>query len=454
MEHLTDSELRRLYADPALANSQARDKLAAARVWLMKHKPFFGILARSFRLEATLDIPGYRLEPDDRLRFNPIAVLGARFPALCARLAHLSMHAALGSFQRRREREARRWNVACDLAIAPLLEAAELGVGRAPAPAFASDTLRLPSGASAEAYYNQLVPNVAPEPLWCDLCDPDSELTASPSPFIHDSERDADPEPEELGTAPTPNVDRANGNDPPRVSNLEANANALQWKLRLAAAYEAEVSAGGPTFGDVPGWIDELVCATIEPPADWSAVLQQSVHLLQRSARSYLRPSRRMSALAEHEGAWPEQVTMPGRRIEAGGRLVAVIDTSASLMAGTLARFFGALVATATAEGFEELRLVQADASVTRDELVFAAELLFREIEICGRGGTDFGPALRMLSDAGQRQGERFTVVYLTDLDGRFPDPEHVRSLDVLWVVPTKTTVLPPFGRVLELTAR
>ena len=72
MEPITESELRQLYADPAAATRQARDKRAAARVWLMKHKPFFGVLARAFRLEATLDVAGYRLEPDDRLRFNPI----------------------------------------------------------------------------------------------------------------------------------------------------------------------------------------------------------------------------------------------------------------------------------------------------------------------------------------------------------------------------------------------
>ena len=112
------------------------------------------------------------------------------------------------------------------------------------------------------------------------------------------------------------------------------------------------------------------------------------------------------------------------------------------------------MVATAAAEGIDELRLVQADSAVTRDELVFAAELLFREIEIAGRGGTDFGPALVMLAEEGRRQGLRFTVAYLTDLDGRFPDAELARELDVLWIVPSRVRIKPPFGRVLEMTAR
>ena len=453
MEPITESELRQLYADPAAATRQARDKLAAARVWLMKHKPFFGVLARAFRLEATLDVAGYRLEPDDRLRFNPIAVLGARFPAVCARLAHLSMHAALGSFLRRREREPRRWNVACDLAIAPLLEAADLGVGRAPSLGQDEGPSVLPAGASAEAHYTRLLPGVAPDPLWCDLCDPAGEEVPPAGAFTPQDEGEGEGGDEASPNAGASRADTEPGGAP-RFTLLDASAHELQWKMRLAAAYEEEVAAGGPTFGELPGWIDELVRATIEPPADWSAVLQQSIHLLHRNDRSYLRPSRRMSALAEFEGGWPTHVTMPGRRIANAGRLVAVIDTSASLASGSLARFFGAVVATAAAEGIDELRLVQADSAVTRDELVFAAELLFREIEIAGRGGTDFGPTLVMLAEEGRRQGLRFTVAYLTDLDGRFPDAELARELDVLWIVPSRVRIKPPFGRVLEMTAR
>jgi predicted metal-dependent peptidase len=88
---------------------------------------------------------------------------------------------------------------------------------------------------------------------------------------------------------------------------------------------------------------------------------------------------------------------------------------------------------------------------VTRDETVFAAELYFQEIAVVGRGGTDFGPALRMLAQEAKRMGERCTVVYLTDLDGRFPGVDEARHLDVLWVVPGKAPRAPPFGRLVEM---
>jgi predicted metal-dependent peptidase len=254
----------------------------------------------------------------------------------------------------------------------------------------------------------------------------------------NDQDRDSDQDRDDEGGSET-------------TPTIEARSRELQWKMRLNAALEEEIASGGKTFGDAPAWIDELVRATIEPPPNWTAVLQRSVSMLARTDRSFLRPSRRLSALAGPDGSWPDVVAMPGRKIVPAGRLVTVIDTSASIDAATLARFLGSLAAIATAEGFDEVRLVQADAEVTKDETIFAAELLFQDVEITGRGGTDFGPALRMLALDSRRLGERFTVVYLTDLDGRFPQAAEVNALEVMWVVPGKPPRLPPFGQLVEM---
>jgi len=158
-----------------------------------------------------------------------------------------------------------------------------------------------------------------------------------------------------------------------------------------------------------------------------------------------------MSALCDAMGQWPDVVAMPGHRVVPAGKLVAVVDTSASIDNDTLSRFFGSLAAVATSEGFDEVRVVQADAAVTKDETLFAAELLFLKIEVMGRGGTDFGPALRLLEAESKRLAERFTVVYFTDLDGKFPKASEVRLLEVLWVVPGKAPQLPPFGKMVEM---
>jgi predicted metal-dependent peptidase len=453
--------LRQLYADPALASAEALDKIAAARVWLLKEKPFFGVLARALVVSPSLETAALRLSADDRLLINPLTVLEARFPALCARVAHVALHAALGAYARRGEREPLRWNVAHDLAIAPLLRAAGMPAG----PELFLEGLS--EGASAEQCYLALEEGVRPDDLWCDLADPPAKEASPPAgSFTRQDDGEGD-EPGDSGGGgegsdsgegePDQGNEGGEGPDEPRdaddapIPNVLTRAHELQWKMRLAEAMEEERASGGKTFGGVPAWLDELVRATIEPPADWSATLQRSIAMLARSERTFLRPSRRMSALVAPGEDWPDVVAMPGRRVLPAGRLVAVIDTSASIESKELSRFLGALASVATAEGFDEVRLVQADAEVTRDETVLAAELLFQEIGVVGRGGTDFRPALTLLVDESRRFGERFTVVYLTDLDGRFPEPAEVRLLDVLWVVPGRTARLPPFGRVVEM---
>jgi predicted metal-dependent peptidase len=454
------SAVHQLYADPAGAAAQAVDKIAAARVWLLKEKPFFGVLARALEVEPTLAVPAFRLTPDDRLRVNALVVLELKFPLLCARLAHLCLHAALGAFVRRATRDPLRWNVAHDLAIDPLLRAAGLVVS-AGLPNF-----ELPLGASAEEYYALLAEGMRPDDAWCDLADPPPPPEA---PIAGNFTRQDDGEGDDPGEGKSPQApggeqqaeddgddgepgdEGHEGGEEEEPNPLEARSRELAWKMRLGAALEEEVASGGKTFGETPAWIEELVAATIEPPPDWSATLQRSISMLVRSDRSFLRPSRRTSALAGPDGEWPDLVAMPGRRVVPAGKLVSVIDTSSSVDEVTLARFLGALAAVATAEGFDEIRLLQADAEVTRDETLLAAELLFQKVAIVGRGGTSFAPALLALARESRQLAERYTVVYLTDLDGRFPPASEVRHLEVVWVVPGKPMKAPPFGRVLEM---
>lgn len=395
--------------DPAAA---AADKIAAARVWLLKEKPFFGVLARALLVEPAPAVTAFRLRPDDRLLVNPGAVLSLPFPALTARLAHLALHAALGAFARRAARDPRRWNAAHDLAIDPLLRAAGLPVSIGLPPSAA------PPGAGAEEHYALLPEGACPPDAWCDIADPPSAQDRNP------------PE------APNP---------------LELRARSLAWRMRLASALEEEISSGGKTFGERPAWLDEQVQATIEPPPSFAALLSRSISTLTRAERSYLRPSRRAGALVEG-GCSPDLVILPGRRVRPAGRLAAVIDTSASIPAEAIARFLGALASAATAEGVDEIRLVQADAAVTRDEALFTGDLVARPITVTGRGGTDFGPALRLLAEGARRDGERCTAVYLTDLSGAFPPEEDAFGLDVLWVVAARPARTPPFGRLLVMT--
>src|SRR5258706_14445321 len=98
--------------DLAAAATGALDKIAASRVWLLKEKPFFGVLSRSLAVEPRSDVRAFRLFPDDRLAVNPLVVLRTSFPALTARLAHVALHPALGGLVRRGDRGGGRRNLA------------------------------------------------------------------------------------------------------------------------------------------------------------------------------------------------------------------------------------------------------------------------------------------------------------------------------------------------------
>jgi predicted metal-dependent peptidase len=412
----------------------AVDKIAAARIWLLKEKPFFGVLARALLVESSPALgTAFRLHADDRLVVHPRAVLALPFASVCARLAHLCLHSALGAYGRRRERAPARWNVAHDLAVEPLLREARL-----PTASGAIDGLR--TGMSAEEIYELLPDDATPAPEWCDLVDP---------PRPEQDERSPPP------GAPRGTLGEGEGEAEPRPSSSpapshEVRARELAWKMRLAEALEVERASGGKTWGTVPAWIDAMVSAAIAPPPNWTVTLQRSVALLSRSSRTFLRPSRRQSAVACDLGEeWPSVISMPGRRVVAAGQLVAIVDTSASIEEETLAIALGAVCAAATTEGIDEVRLIQADAEVTSDEVVSPADLLMRKIAVKGRGGTSFGPALVLLAREARSKGEPFTAVYVTDLDGTFPEKKAVRGLDVLWVSTIMRPV--PFGRVLLL---
>ncbi|HHH11246.1 MAG TPA: hypothetical protein ENK23_04140, partial [Sorangium sp.] len=416
----------------------------------------------------------FRLHPDDRLEVHPEVVANMRMGALYARLAHVSLHAALGAFVRRRGRELARWNLAHDRAIAPLLHAAGLPSGPVVEGAGA-----LPHGSAAEDHYARLSPGSAPEPGWCDLFDapppPAPPATGSvppanapteaglPSPQrdvaapvvgSDDTAAENIPQqhaPTELGDTPA----QASVSPTPRPDappSAQDKARALQWQMRLLSALEEEARSGGRTFGHMPAWLQQLVQAAVEPPAHWSVVLQRVLGGLSRTGRSYMRPSRRTSALAAVEGHWPALVTMPGRRIQPLGRLAVVVDTSASISNHMLARFVGTVAAIATAEGIDDVRLMCADAVVTSDETLFAAELSCRQLVLSGRGGSDFRAPLRRLSEDAVAACQPFTVVYLSDLEGRFPEEEATAGLSLLWVVPPGCRGKPPFGAWVRLS--
>ena len=474
-----------LAPDEAAVARQALDKIAAARIWLTKERPLLGVLARSLRAVPSMAITGpIAIVADDRLLVHPEHALRTTFPALVARIAHVVLHAALGGFARRGQRPLARWNLAHDLAIDPLVRAAGLEsdyeIDDALLAELPTELLGGPASAQGGAMAAETIDaalekieggRAMPRADWVDLYldapeDVPPESEASPPEIVDPSlgvvGKGAVPLPGQgAGVADSvgddnPDDDRDEGRtdlapneaaSSEREDTQKKRAAEVTWRMRLAEAIAEDRAAGDPTWGKLPQWAQEWMQATIEPPPSWTAVLQRAVAALSRAERSYLRPSRRSAAIG-----WSSEVRLAGRRVVPAGQLAAVLDTSGSIDEPTMRRALGSIAAAATAEGLDEVRLVQADAEITSDVVMSPTDMMRAPIAVIGRGGTRFSPALELLAWEANQRGERSGVVYLTDLQGEFPGDWVTRFLDVLWV--TSGTGVAPFGKTVRMSRR
>ena len=170
----------------------------------------------------------------------------------------------------------------------------------------------------------------------------------------------------------------------------------------------------------------------------WELALQRWIESVAPGDRTFSRASRR--------GAERTDVVLPGRRRE-GWILNVVLDTSGS-MTDEIPRVLGTLAEFCDAVAVDQVRLVQCDAAVTRDELLGPHELAERRIE--GYGGSDLSPALRHLAED---QHVRAVVVVT---DGEIAYPAEPMPYQVLWLVPGPKAPAfnPSYGRVVSMLPR
>src|SRR4051794_22117135 len=131
-------------------------RIQKARTALVLDHPFFGSLL--FRLKGVESRSIKTMATDGiTLYYNPEFVDTLTAATLAGALAHEVLHPALHHHVRRSGREPKRWNVACDYAINPLLVDAGLNL---PEGVLLDNRFR---GMSAEQIYNLLETDSEPE---------------------------------------------------------------------------------------------------------------------------------------------------------------------------------------------------------------------------------------------------------------------------------------------------
>lgn len=400
--------------------SDAEAKLAAARTRLILDQPFLGALVLRLPLKPAA---WCRTTATDArtLYYNPRWIESLSSAQAQFALAHEALHCALGHFARRGHRIQRKWDMACDFAINPLLVDAGL---TPPGEAIVLDVYR---GMAAEEIYPCLDDSnddseMLDDHLWDGedggQGDAGSQGSGGGDGGGHD--------PEKVGAGGMAGMD-ANG-PPPPLTAREKEQLQQQWQRHLATAAQR-----AREVGKLSGALARLTEAALAAQVSWRALLAQYLSQTARDDYTWQRPSRR-----EGEVIWPSLRSH-------GGDIHVAIDVSGSVNEADLASFLGELNAL---KGTLPVRitLFACDSGLAEGApWVFEPwEPLSLPRQFAGGGGTSFAPVFDWLQRAGRQPD---ALIYFTDAEGEFPPV--APHYPVLWMVKGKAPV--PFGRRIQL---
>ncbi|MEW6292367.1 MAG: VWA-like domain-containing protein [Pseudomonadota bacterium] len=396
-------------ADPFA--QQVENKLAAARTRLILDKPFLGALVLRLPLKPA---QWCRTTATDARAFyyNPGWIDGLSNAQVQFALAHEALHCALGHFARRGHRVQRKWDLACDFAVNPILVDEGL---TPPGEAIVLDVYR---GMAAEEIYPCI-----------DDSNDDSEMMDD---HLWDGDEGGQGEKDEQktgsGGAPREGEAGEQPPPPPPLSAQEKEQLQQQWQRHLAAAAQRAREAG-----KLSGQLARLTEAALAAQVSWRALLAQYLSQTARDDYTWQRPSRR-----EGEVIWPSL------RSHSGDIHVA-IDVSGSVTEQDLAEFLGELNAL---KGTTPVRITlfacDSDLAAGAPWTFEPWDELRLPRQFGGGGGTSFAPVFEWIARHGQQPD---TLLYFTDADGEFP--REAPNYPVLWLVKGKAPV--PFGRRIQL---
>lgn len=405
-------------------SDEVETKLSAARTRLILDKPFLGALV--LRLPVVMaDAKWCPTTATDARSFyyNRQYIEGLSLEQTQFMLAHEALHCALSHFARRQHRSKHRWDLACDLAINPLL---------------IKDGLRPPPG----ALHMDQFEGMTAEEIYPAIADLD-EQTETLDQHLYDNE-DSDgqrgnsnaggnPQPQQSSDGEQPaeaelDPNRGGAPQPRPLSEAEREQLQVQWQQRLAGAAQQAMQAG--KLG--AGWA-RLVDHLLQPQLPWRMLLAKYMTAIARDDYNYARPSRR-------EG----QAILPSLRSSEVDVVVA-LDTSGSVSAEEICEFMSEIDAI-KGQVRARITLHACDAALAEDGpwLFEPWEAFELPRDFKGGGGTRFSPVFDWVAG---RDRQPDLLVYFTDAEGEFP--AQMPYYPVLWLVKGKAKV--PWGQRVQL---
>jgi len=415
------------------AGDEVAQKLSAARAWLVIDKPFLGALVlRLPPIEADARWCPTTATDARSFYYNRAYLQSLSLEQTKFILAHEALHCALSHFARRQHRVKRRWDIACDYAVNPLL----LGDGLRPPPRALMRAAF--EGMTAEEIYPYIKDTDSDETLDRHVYDDDAGADPSTHEGSHragggaanQSNGDKPPRDDDGGRGSLgkpPQADTAAAAPPP-LTPAERDALATQWQQRLAAAAQQALRAG-----KLAGSLARLVDRLLQPQLPWRALLARYMTSAARTDYSFMRASRREGAAI--------LPSLHSRHID----VAVVVDTSGSINAQELQEFVSELDAIKGSIG-ARITLHACDAALAADGpwIYEPWDELRLPKHLSGGGGTSFRPAFAW-AEGLERQPD--LLLYFTDASGEFPP--HPPRFPVLWLVKGKGDV--PWGQRVQL---
>lgn len=368
-------------------------KLIKARVALQFDHPFFGYLALGLTPKEQLDLQPPTMATDGTyLYYHPDFVNEIGLDELMGVIAHEIGHVILNHIQRQQRREHLRWNVAADLAVNYIvLKEFHLPKGVLSDPDY--------DNKEAEWIYNQLpiekinVPTLDSHEVWKNWGNGDNDQS---------------------------DQDKAQG----VKQGSKAEDAAQRWRELVAQA-----SNQARMRGKLPGHLEQIVGELLEPKLSWRAILRDMVTSAARSDYRLTPPNKKHL----WRGFYLPGIT--GTEVKVGFG----IDSSGSIPDIVIKEAFSEL--QGICEAYEDYTVwgFVCDSVIHQRFELHPGDPIPRTVQ--GRGGTSF---IEPLKEAEKLPISAF--VYITDLDGAFPDKEP--PFQVIWLATTDRKA--PWGYVIR----
>ncbi|MGI8552469.1 MAG: vWA domain-containing protein [Dehalococcoidia bacterium] len=385
------------------AGKTGSERITRARSHLLLDQPWFGAI--SLRLKVIEDAGATQTMSTDgsRLVFDPAWVAERTDAELMAVIAHEVLHCALLHPYRVGQRDLKRWNLACDYAINPLL---------------VQQGFRLPEGTANDPQYAGLSAETIYARLDRDGHQPPSD--GDPGGLQPQPDFTRAPQPETKATRP----EQAHMQQP-----VPERMSAVDWQI---AAEQA--TAVARKAAKIHGDTERAIKQARRFATDWRAILRQFVEQTTPTDYSWASPNRRHIA---------NGLYLPGVVRENMPRLAVAIDTSSSIGQDLLDLFAAELTAILHEARPEALDVVYCDTRIQAVE-TFGADDPIVELHPRGGGGTRFQPVFDHFAD-----NPPAGLIYFTDLEGPAPqEPDY----PVLWATTETSTRPAPFGEAVRVT--